>query len=68
KVESFDVEVGHNSGTDSWARQEEFTRKSIPANIQNGISMNALASGEPVEPASSVLSRSMHAGSLDVVV
>jgi hypothetical protein len=33
KVDSFDVEVGHNGGTDVWARMENF--KNFMNNTQN---------------------------------
>ncbi len=69
KVESFDVQVGHNSGTDSWARREDTERmmSQIRQDLRNGqsVSDNNNA-GE-----SAVLSRARmiaHEGAIDLTV
>ncbi len=70
KVESFDVQVGHNGGTDSWARSETF-RKAIEYSnqLQNTGSASFDGSSVPMEPGTGVVrSMSPYARSIDVKI
>lgn len=70
KVESFDVQVGHNGGTDSWARSETFrTAIKYSNKLQNtGPAPFDESSGSLVSGAGAVRSMSPYARSIDMKI
>ena len=71
KVESFDVQVGHNDGTDAWAQREQLRQHAGKENIRSATSAwtrrDAGVEGTAVVPGSAP-SRSIDSHMLDITV
>ncbi len=70
KVESFDVQVGHNDGTDSWARNETFRMAEKHGNQAGLIKRDSYntSSAMTMRDNKSVLSRSPFSQSIDMMI
>ncbi len=66
KVETFDVQVGHNSGTDGWAHREDFERMFKSANVSSGDSSAASDREIPDNDVPLIRNRTLHEGIFDV--
>ena len=65
KVESFDVQVGHNGGTDNWARREDFERMGMTARDTAAGSQNASEQEAPQEESTGLRGKSLHSELFD---
>lgn len=67
KVESFDVQLGHNSGTDSWANREKI--ENLTQNLRRNIRENEKIESEYISGIQSVgRGKSMDSGYLDILM
>ncbi|MFC1692522.1 flagellar hook-length control protein FliK [Candidatus Latescibacterota bacterium] len=65
KVESFDVQVGHNGGTDNWSRREEIKWWELPIYRNTG-TPTGFSSDETNQAEMKVRHRTSHTGQIDV--